>query len=331
MTTRTRVLGLVGSGILMVCGAVRAAEAETEPSIVGRWDLTLEEGQQRLPSWLGVTMKDGQLHGRYVSTGGGVHDVQDLKFENGRVSFRRGDEKQVAELKGNELVGEITRKDGSTIKFTGKRFVPKPERPRRRLQWGEPIKLFNGKDLDGWETFGQPNNWKAENGELVNTGHGANIRTKEKFWDFKLHIEFCSPEGGNSGVYLRGRYEIQVCDDSKAAEPSLHGCGSLYSRIAPSKKVTKKPGEWQTFDITIIGQRLTLVFNGETVIDNAEIEGITGGALDSDETQPGPIYLQGDHTGMKYRNIELTPLKAPNQRAMDKEGPGERSGRRGRK
>lgn len=311
-----------GGVILAMCGGVWAADRKSEA--VGRWNLTLEQGDQRLPSWLRVEEKDGKLVGRYVGTGGGVGDVQDVRFEDGKLEFRRGDERNEAKITGDDMVGEIIRKNGSKTRFTGKRFIPPPERAKRKVEWGEPITLFNGKDLEGWETFGGESHWKVEDGVLVNTAGGANIRTRQTFRDFKLHVEFNSPPHGNSGVYLRGRYEIQVADDSGDAPPSAHGCGALYSRIAPSKKVTKKPGEWQTYDITIIGQRLTLVFNGETVIDNAEIEGITGGALDSNEYAPGPIYLQGDHTGMKYRNIVLTPRKMPARSpGMNKEGQGE--------
>jgi len=296
------------TGVTATC--VTAGAVEPASAIEGGWDLTIHDGASRLPSWLGVKMKDGRLEGSFVGTGGGVSSVEDLKFKDGKLQFRRGNEQYEAKLTDGELVGEVARKNGAKLKFVGKRFIPKPE-SKAQPEWGEPVKLFNGKDLDGWEGIrGEKGtgNWKVEDGELVNPAHGANIRTKAVFRDFKLHIEFNVPPHGNSGVYLRGRYEIQVAD-SFGQPPGGGSCGALYGRIAPSENVGKKPGEWQSFDITIVGQRLTVVQNGKTIIDNKEIEGITGGAIDSDEYAPGPIYLQGDHTAVKYRNIVLTPTK----------------------
>jgi hypothetical protein len=153
-------------------------------------------------------------------------------------------------------------------------------------------------------------NWKAENGELVCTGPGPNIRTEATFRDFKLHIEFNPPENGNSGVYLRGRYEIQVADGF-GHKPGLGSCGALYGREVPRVNACKRPGEWQTYDITLVGQYVTVVQNGQTILDNVEIAGMTGGAMDNNDAEPGPIYLQGDHTSMRYRNIELQPALEP--------------------
>ncbi len=294
--------------------AVSAAEPATP---VGRWDLTIQDGPRRLPSWLGVTRKDGKLMGTFVSTGGGVHNVEDLRFEKDRLTFRRGNETYEAKIAGNGMLGEVIRTDPKKPdappdrrKFTGRRFVPQPDPAHARPEWGQPITLFNGRDLAGWKTFGEPNNWKVIDGELVNTARGANLRTEAEFKDFKLHVEFnIPPPQGNSGVYLRGRYEIQIISDPPGQPLGGGSCGALYSRIVPSKRASRKPGEWQTFDITLIGQRLTVVLNGETIIDNKEVEGITGGAIDSNEDSPGPLYLQGDHSAMKFRNIVLTPLK----------------------
>ncbi len=123
-----------------------------------------------------------------------------------------------------------------------------------------------------------------------------------------MHIEFRFPPESNSGVYLRGRYEVQVMD-SKGMEPQSGLFGGVYGFIAPSEMAAKAPGEWQYFDITLIGRMVTVVANGTQVICNREIPGITGGALDSNEEEPGPIYLQGDHGAIDYRNIIITPAK----------------------
>jgi hypothetical protein len=197
------------------------------------------------------------------------------------------------------IEGTVTGMDGVDRKFTAE----------RKVTWAEPIAVFNGKNLDGWKPLGDPakSGWKAIDGVMVNTkGGSANIVTTSKFRDFKLHVEFKVPEGGNSGVYLRGRHEIQVAD-SAGKKPDWHGCGSIYSRIAPSENACKPASEWQTFDVTLLGNYVTVVHNGKTIIDNQEIEGITGGAIDSDEMAPGPIYLQGDHGEIAYRKIILTP------------------------
>jgi 3-keto-disaccharide hydrolase len=147
------------------------------------------------------------------------------------------------------------------------------------------------------------------NGNLVSPGHGGEIINDGKFQDFKLHVEFnCGPDS-NSGVYLRGRYEVQV-ETNSIQEPPSHHMGGVYGFIAPSPELPRKPGEWQTYDITLIGRTVTVVQNGQTIIDKQEIPGLTGGALDSHEELPGPIYLQGSEDGhVAYRSIVITPAE----------------------
>jgi hypothetical protein len=183
------------------------------------------------------------------------------------------------------------------------------------------------------ESVANTSGWTVEDGVLVNSKpHGGNdLLTEEKFTDFELHVEFKATS--NSGVYLQGRYEIQIIDsfgvkpkvvekDGKKIESlDSHQCGAVYGRIAPSKNMAKKPDEWQTFDVVFHGARgtkdkvtqkarVTLKWNGEVVIDNAEIEGVTGAALDNNVTEPGPVLLQGDHGKVSFRNIKILPLKA---------------------
>jgi hypothetical protein len=143
---------------------------------------------------------------------------------------------------------------------------------------------------------------------LTNTKTGVNLVSRDTFTDFKLHIEFRYPKDSNSGVYLRGRYEVQI-EDSTELEPVSERLGAIYGFLAPNENVSKQPGEWQAFDITLVGRLVTVVLNGKTVIGTQEIPGITGGALDSDEGAPGPLLLQGDHGSMEFRNIVLTPAK----------------------
>ena len=177
------------------------------------------------------------------------------------------------------------------------------------------VPLFNGKDTTGWRLVepNAANGWTVSNGTLINrpdksTGkHYGNIRTDREFEDFNLKLEANVPKGGNSGIYLRGIYEVQVADSFGRA-PDSHGLGGVYSRITPSTNPAKPPGEWQTFDITLVNRHVTVIVNGVKIIDNQPLMGCTGGALWSDESKPGPIYLQGDHEAVDYRNVVLRPV-----------------------
>jgi hypothetical protein len=173
--------------------------------------------------------------------------------------------------------------------------------------WGSPIELFNGKDLDGWHTSGEKNQWVVESGILTSPKPGANLISDEKFTDFKLHLEFRYPKEGNSGMYLRGRYEVQITD-SKGMEPSNIQFGGIYGFLTPNEMVAKDAGEWQTYDITLIGNRVSVIGNGVSIINDQIIPGITGGAIDSKEGEPGPFLIQGDHKPIEFRKIIVTPI-----------------------
>jgi hypothetical protein len=207
---------------------------------------------------------------------------------------------------GEKLTGTTRSREGAELTWVGVRApaLPKPN----NVKWGTPIELFNGKDLAGWKLKDptRPNGWKAVNDVLENEMPSSDIRTEKDFSDFKLHIEFNCPSKSNSGVYLRGRYEVQVMD-SYGQPPESHRLGGLYGFIDPTENAGKPGGEWQTFDITLLGRYVTVVLNGKTIIDDKEIPGITGGAVNSREAEPGPLLLQGDHGKVSYRNMVLTP------------------------
>ena len=152
------------------------------------------------------------------------------------------------------------------------------------------------------------NQWKVEDGILRSLKSGSNLVTDGTFTDFQLHIEFRYQKGSNSGVYLRGRYEVQIMD-CKGFYPSSIYLAGVYGFLTPSENVAKDPGVWQSYDITLRGRMVTIVANNKLVIYNQEIPGITGGALNNKESEPGPIYLQGDHGPIDFRNIILTPMK----------------------
>lgn len=296
-------------------GFAQDHEAPKEPEIIGRWDLTVDQGDRIVPSWLEVKLSGVKtLVGYFVAEGGSARPISLVNYENGKVSFSIPPQWERTnidmlfngELKDGKLTGTIRNSKGKTDQFTGER-APLLTRTTP-VVWGAPIKIFNGVDLKGWRSQKPDNQWVVENGVLKSPRSGSNIMTEQKFNDFKLHIEFRYPSGSNSGVYLRGRYEVQV-EDNRGKEPSSTLFGGVYGFLTPNEMAAKAPGEWQSFDITLIGRRVTVVANGKTIISDQIIPGITGGAIDSKEGEPGPILLQGDHGPVEYRNITITPAK----------------------
>jgi Domain of Unknown Function (DUF1080) len=177
---------------------------------------------------------------------------------------------------------------------------------KQRERW---ISLFDGKDLSGWHLrdANAHNGWKAENGLLVNTPPSTDLVSDQKFRDFDIHYEYMYPAGSNSGVYLRGRYEIQIQDDYGKA-PESHINGAIYGLITPSSNPTRPAGQWQTVDARIRGDQVTVVLNGTRIIRDAALTHPTGGALDDQVGEPGPIMLQGDHGPISFRNIRVRPM-----------------------
>jgi len=286
-------------------------------SFLGRWDLTLKTPVREAPSWLEITQEDGQLKARMVSRWGHARPLPKCELSNGQITFvspkeeeeRKDDMVFAGKLSGKTLVGTTTGPDGTPWTWTGER-APSLKRAGAP-KWGKPVPLFNGKDLSGW-TASDPKAtpaWKVENGTLISPGHGPELISDAKFEDFKLHVEFNCAKGSNSGVYLRGRYELQIEDDPEPEGPTMR-TGGVYGFLAPSPEQPRRPGEWQTYDITLIGRVVAVVQNGKIIIDQQEIPGITGGALESHEGLPGPIYLQGSEAGhVAFRNITITPAK----------------------
>lgn len=280
----------------------------------GRWDITIDAAGKKLPSWLEVTRSGNRtLIGQFVGTGGSARPISKINFDGSKMSFsippqwEKDDNDLMVQgtLAGDSLSGTIVFSNGKTYNWVGLR-APLLQRSSKPV-WGKPIRLFNGRNLNGWHATGS-NQWVADSGILKSPHPGVNIVTDQSFNDFKLHIEFRYPKGSNSGVYLRGRYEVQI-EDSDIPEPNNNQMGSIYGFIAPSRQMKKAPGMWQSYDITLIGRMVTVVANGDTIICNREIPGITGGAINSNESEPGPLLLQGDHEVIDYRNIIITPAK----------------------
>lgn len=293
---------------------VCAFEERDSFSIEGRWDMTIQMRGKDHPSWLEVNHSGySTLVGQFVGSSGSARPISRIYFSDKKISFTLPPqwEKGTADLlfegrvAGAGLAGTLTLPDGQKHSWTAVR-APRLRRTKAPV-WGTPVQLFNGKDLTGWKALGE-NQWKAEAGLLRNPKSGSNLVSEARFTDFKLHIEFRYPKGSNSGVYLRGRYEVQI-SDSRDAEPSAGDLGAVYGFLPPTEQVAKGAGEWQTYDITLVGRMVTVVANGKTVICNREIPGITGGALDSKEGEPGPLLIQGDHGPVDFRNIVLTPAR----------------------
>lgn len=176
------------------------------------------------------------------------------------------------------------------------------------------VPLFNGKDTSGWHLRRKDghNSWSIENGILKNTvnkgEHGTDLVTDKKFWNFTVRYEFQVPDNSNSGFYLRGRHEIQILGDFKSGKTAKGGNGAIYNHTAPSEFASKPGGEWQTAEATIIGNKITVVLNGKKIHDNVECNKATGSEIDAKVTEPGPIFLQGDHGTVWFRNMRIKEL-----------------------
>jgi hypothetical protein len=276
--------------------------------VSGTWDVEVDAGQRTMQRLLKLEQQGNQITGSY---GGGQISERELTkaaLEHGRLTFsvdlQTNDGRQFTVdyeviVRGDRLAGTLAVRDSE---WQGEIHAT------RRRQWNDPIQLI-ADDLSNWEfqEVGGENQWKVIDGVLVNEDRGWNLVSKQKFKDYKLRVDVKVPPRGNSGIYLNGRYEVQVAD-SHGQDVSEGGMGAIYGRAVPTANPSKPAGEWQTFEITFVDYWATVVLNGTKIVDNVLIEGITGGALDSHESEPGPIMLQGDHGPIEYRNIVLTTL-----------------------
>ena len=324
------------TALLFLLGAISVAVAAGNP-FIGEWALTIPGGAA---GWLGVQEQNGQLEASMMWGSGSVEPVASAKVEDDKLILTRKHSVQVKDADGKKtkktIIETITATvQGEDIKLTstkpresgqgedvaefgGHRQPAMPPAPDlAHVKFDKAERLFNGKDLTGWRLTdpNAANGWSVKDGLLVNTvvqeegkhKNYGNLRTDREFEDFNLKVEVRVGKGENSGVYLRGIYEVQVADTyGKPLDP--HNMGAVYSRIRPTMSAEKPPGEWQTLDITFVDRHATVVLNGKKIIDNQPVLGCTGGALWSDVSRPGPIYLQGDHTGITYRSLVLRPL-----------------------
>lgn len=323
---------------LVVLATVPAPAQEPADAFLGSWAFELPDGN---PAWLRVT-DEGQLQGSLLWSVGSARPVKELTLSSGQLRFKRqlkwkpygiADNTKViskpivASLQGDSLKMVVRQKsaDGEggeeVLELIGKRMPPMPPRPDlASVKFGPPQRLFNGQDLTGWRLSNprKTNGWRAEQGQLVNEtpkkdfgayGDFGNLRTEEEFEDFQLSIEYNVPAGGNSGVYLRGMYEAQVVDRDSPMQ-GIAGPGAIFGRIKAAKNAGMPGGQWNHYLLTLVDRHVTVVLNGEKVIDNHPLLGCTGGGLSADDTKPGPIFLQGDHTSVRYRNVEIRRVQS---------------------
>ena len=295
---------------------------------IGRWDLTISIEDDQLknlglfrlgllnsdgfPGWLEIK-KSGfsTLVGYYVGYEGSARPISEIHYSANDQKYHFSIPSQWImdiedlyfefALKDDQLEGYLML-DGNRLSWKGERA---PDLFRKEPPvWGNPVNLLDN-NMSRW-IIAENNKFQMINGILVNTESGGNLITQEKFQDFKLSVEFRYSEGSNSGIYLRGRYELQI-EDGYGKEVSDVGIGGIYGFIEPSVNAAKKAGEWQSYEITLVGRLVTVVFNGTEVIYNRPIHGITGGSLNSREGEPGPIMVQGDHGPVEFRKFMITP------------------------
>jgi hypothetical protein len=305
ITIRTLALCATAALAMPVCG---------QNSFAGRWDITLSDGAKEFPSWIEIAANDGKPAASFVGRWGNARPLPRIEIAGNEIEFvspkREEGGKEDMLFKGHladgRIQGTANGPDGNQWSWIA---VPAPGLGRSSAsRWGEPIVLFNGWDLTGWRLRfpDAQNGWTVEQGILQNHPPSADLVTEQQFTDFKLHIEFNCPKGCNSGVYLRGRYEVQIEDDSTKAPATCH-MGGIYGFLAPAPEMPRRPGEWQSYDVVLVGRHVSVAQNGVAIITDREIPGITGGALDSREALAGPIFLQGDHGSVSFRNIVVTP------------------------
>ena len=289
----------------------------------GRWDITPVSPRPRA-WWVELTgVGTPKATGKFVSAfGGDMNNIDTITVENGELRFvinapnragkaAAGNSVYRAKLVGGKLEGtqETEGAKSAPVKWTGVRAPKIDEKDDGSWKKGKPVAVFNGKDLSGWKPTvpGAEMKWSVENGVLKNAPPTTDIITEQKFWNFELHVDFRIVERSNSGIALRGRYEIQILEDY-GKPPNSHGAAALYSRIAPSVNASKPAGEWQSYDIRLVGRTLTVVHNGVKVLDKVQVDGLTAMANNADEGEPGPFIVQGDHSNVEIKSFVVTPL-----------------------
>lgn len=302
--------------------------AQNNP-FLGRWDITGEGRFSNQVYWLEVREENGRLAGTFLNRRGSVLPLPEIAIIDGELIFsigaRPNQPKPVhrARVEDGRLLGRLIsgdpQSDSETVEVPWIGLRPpewaqstqqtEKDGSNRKHRFGSPVQLFNGENLQNWllQDPEKPSGWVVVDGTMTNEAKANNLISKHQFENFKILAEYKIEPKSNSGIFLRGRYEVQIVDDF-GAEPSALGHAALYSRVKPTINASLAPGQWQTLEAVIVGNRLSVTLNGRRVHDNIVIDGITGGALDSREGDPGPIMIQGDHGKVTFRRIVVTPI-----------------------
>ncbi len=326
MRTVKSLFALLGLFVLTTLAPTARA---AEEGFNGRWDIEVLSKAVDIQFtttkawWLEITgAGTPDMKIQFVgSPDGSLDDITEAKVEGNVLHFAwmpraRGgvtpDPKErleyEAKIVDGVLEGKMTGAPGE-VKFRGHRAPAIDEHDDGSWVKGKPITLFNGKDLKGWTGVDTPKaeGWTVEDGILKGKGQADDLITVAKFWNFELHAEYRLGAKSNSGIGLRGRYEVQIASDY-GHPPNMHGTGALYTRVLPSVNAGKPPDEWQTFEIRLVGREVTTTLNGQKLYERGVIDGLTGIAFNPFEGEPGPIELQGDHGSVEFRNLVLIPL-----------------------
>lgn len=324
-----RTLGIATFMLTFAAGiAAVVVQGQQSNPFLGAWNMTGVAPDDSYVYWLEVTEANGQLSGRFLNRGGSPTPLAVVRVENNELVFQGGQAGKPtgpeyrARIENGRLVGRHTlppasgaapTDKGRTVNWVGVRPPTwRSANANGAHTYGAPVALFDGKSLDafGVQHAGRPMGWTVVNGEAVNEKGANNLVSKQTFRDFRVEAEYKLGPQSNSGIYLRGRYELQVLDDF-GSEPNINSHMSIYGRVPPSANASRPVGEWQTVTAVIVGNRVTVDLNGRRVHDNVAIPAITGGALDANESAPGPIMIQGDHTGVWLRRFVVTPITKP--------------------
>ena len=287
-----------------------------DKAFLGRWTL-MGSGDRPGAYWLEVKEDGGKLSALFLNRGGHPTPAENVRVEGNELIFLHGTGTQPkaefrGKLAGDKLTATLKRGDQTLMLNGGKAPTWPPSNANGQHTYGKPVVLFDGRSLDafGVQNATVPMNWSIEDGVMTNGEHANNLVSKEKFKDFKINAEYKVGPGTNSGIYLRGRYELQVLDEF--GKPTFErGHMSIYGWKAADVNASKPAGEWQDMEAIVVGNHVTVTHNGKRVHDNAVLQAITGGALDNDELAAGPIMIQGDHSKVWFRKITVTPITTP--------------------
>lgn len=315
--------------IVLGLASFTMASAQSNP-FVGKWNLTGSGTDAAWVGWLEIVQNGDQLAGSFLNRGGAPAPLATVRVENGQLIFQGA-----ARRAGPGPEGRATMQSGRmqlavtsaatataparTLQLTGEHPPQFPPSDANAAHvFAAPIELFDGTSLDAFTLVNPDRPWAVVDGLATNSPpgetapgrvRGSNLISKQKFLNYRIHAEYKLDDTSHSGIYWRGRYEMQVVGDA-GTEPSVTSHMAVYGRVAPLVNASVPDKEWNVMDGVIVGNRITVTLNGKKVHDNALLPGITGNALDASELEPGPVQIVGDDGKIWYRRITVTPIRS---------------------